>query len=273
LRVFSKLSPFLSDFARKRELWWQFTVRAVELKHRGSYLGVIWLVLNPLLMLALYVTVFGYIFGSRFRGRPQETPLDFALDVFLGLTIFHVLADAINASPHLIVGNPNLVKKVVFPLDILPCATVASHGFHLLINLSLLCIGSFLISRPVALSGLLWLPAILLPHFLLALGTSWFLSALGVFFRDIAQITQVISQILLYASAVFYSTSVIPPIAWEILKWNPLLHTIQLSRQALLWDQPLDLAPLGYTWLVGLAVAILGRLFFIKTKHAFADVI
>lgn len=271
--MISKLSPLLNGFARKRELWWQFTVRAVEVRHRGSYLGVVWLVLNPLLMLALYVTVFGFIFRSRFRGQENESPIDFALAVFLGLSLFHVLAETIAASPLLIVGNPNLVKKVVFPLEILPLANVSAYWFHFLINMGLLFIGSLAVGHAVSLSGLLWLPVIIAPHIFLTLGIGWFVSALGVFFRDVAQITQLVAQIILYASAIFYSTSLLHGVAWQILKWNPLLHTVELSRQALLWNQPLNLTHLGYTWIAGVSTCIIGRLFFQKTKHAFADVI
>ena len=239
--MISKLTPFLSGFARKRELWWQFAVRAVEVRHRGSYLGIVWLVLNPLLMLALYVTVFGFIFGSRFRGHENETPIDFALAVFLGLSLFHVLSETISAAPSLIVGNPNLVKKVVFPLELLPLANVSAYWFHFLINMALLVLGGLAVGRPISLTGLLWMPVILVPHILLTLGIGWFVSALGVFFRDVTQITQILAQIILYASAVFYSTNLLHGIAWQFLKWNPLLHTIQLSRQALLWNQPLNL--------------------------------
>ncbi len=271
--MISKLTPFLSGFARKRELWWQFTVRAVEVRHRGSYLGIVWLVLNPLLMLALYVTVFGYIFGSRFRGNTSDSPVDFALAVFLGLSLFHVLSETIAASPALIVGNPNLVKKVVFPLEVLPLANVSAYWFHFLINMALLFVGCLAVGHPVSLTGLLWMPAILIPHALLTLGIGWFVSAFGVFFRDISQITQILAQIILYASAIFYSTSMLHGFAWEILKWNPLLHTVELSRQALLWHQPLNLHHLAYTWGFGTAACVAGRVFFQKTKHAFADVI
>lgn len=269
----SKLAPFLNRFARKRELWWQFTTRAVEVRHRGSYLGAIWLVLNPLLMLALYVTVFGFIFGSRFRGNAHESPREFALAVFLGLSLFHVLSETISAAPSLIIGNPNLVKKVVFPLEILPLANVSAYWFHFLINMVLLFVGSLVVGHPVSLCGLLWMPAILIPHILLTLGIGWFVSALGVFFRDVAQITQVAAQIILYASAIFYSTSLITGFYWQILKWNPLLHTVELSRQALLWNQPLNLSHLGYTWATGSVTCVIGYLFFKRTKHAFADVI
>jgi len=271
--VISKLTPFLSGFARKRELWWQFTVRAVEVRHRGSYLGVVWLVLNPLMMLALYVTVFGYIFGSRFRGHENESPIDFALAVFLGLSLFHVLAETISVAPSLIVGNPNLVKKVVFPLELLPLANVSAYWFHFLINLGLLFIGGLVVGRPISLTGLLWLPVIIAPLVLLTLGIGWFVSALGVFFRDVSQITQVVAQIILYASAIFYSPTMLHGVAWQILKWNPLLHTVHLSRQVLLWNQSLNLTHLGYTWIVGVTACIIGRWFFQRTKYAFADVI
>ena len=271
--MISKFSPLLDGFARKRELWWQFTVRTVEMRHRGSYLGVVWLVLNPLMMLALYVTVFGYIFGSRFRGHADESPVDFALAVFLGLTLFHVLAETISSAPSLIVGNPNLVKKVVFPLEILPLSSVSAYWFHFLINMVLLFVGGLVVGHPISLTGLLWLPVILLPHVLLTLGVGWFVSALGVFFRDVSQVTQIVAQIILYASAIFYSTSLLHGVAWQILKWNPLLHTVELSRQALLWHQPLNLSHLGYTWITGILACLIGHLFFEKTKHAFADVI
>lgn len=270
--VIPKLTPFLSGFARKRELWWQFTVRAVEIRHRGSYLGVVWLVLNPLLMLTLYVTVFGLIFGSRFNDHGDKK--DFALAVFLGLSLFHVLSETIAASPHLVVGNPNLVKKVVFPIEILPLANVSAYWFHFLINMALLFVGGLLVGRPVYFGGLLWMPLILIPHVLLTMGVGWFTSALGVFFRDINQLTQVLAQVILYASAIFYSTAKVYGTGWWLLlKWNPLLHTVELSRQALLWNQPLNLTHLAYTWIVGAAICVAGRIFFQKTKHAFADVI
>jgi hypothetical protein len=107
-------------FARRRDLWWQFTIRAIEMKHRGSYLGIIWTVVNPLLMMGLYLFVFGTIFGGSYHALPDETKLDYAFGLFLGLTFFNVLAETISIAPSLIVTNPNLVKKVVFPLEVLP---------------------------------------------------------------------------------------------------------------------------------------------------------
>jgi len=259
--------------ARRRDLLWQFTLRAIEMKHRGSYLGVLWAVLNPLLMLTLYFFVFGVIFGGRFRVLPDETRMDFALGVFLGLIFFHVLAETISVAPTLIISNPNLVKKVVFPLEVLPLAQLGASWFNFLISLGLLLIGMTAFGRGVPLGGLLWLPVITLPHLLLTMGLGWFLAALGLFFRDVQQVIQFVAQIILYASAVFYSIHIIPPEYWAVLKWNPLLHTVDQARNALLWNLPVDLRHLGYTYAAGVAVFMLGGWFFKKMKPAFADVI
>ena len=121
-----RLLPFAADLWMHRELLWQFTLRNVELRHKGSHLGLIWSFLSPLLMLALYVLVFGYIFGGSFGVIRGETRVDYALGIFIGLTIFHLLAETLALAPSLIVGNPNFVKKVVFPLEILPAANVGA---------------------------------------------------------------------------------------------------------------------------------------------------
>jgi lipopolysaccharide transport system permease protein len=268
-------SSFLADFARKRDLWWQFTVRAVELRHRGSHLGIIWAVLNPLLMLGLYMFVFGVIFKIKFGVLPQECPVDIALAIFLGLILFHVMAETLGVGPTIIVSNPNLVKKVVFPLEVLPLAQLSAFWFHLLISLGLLLIGIVVMGRSLTLTGLLWLPVVLLPHLLLTAGLCWFLAALGVFFRDINQVIQFASQIMLWASAIFYPISRFhgSSVIWNVLKWNPLLQSVQLARAALLWHLPVDLGWLAYTYAMGAAVFFAGSWFFKKTQSAFADVI
>ncbi|HTB80559.1 MAG TPA: ABC transporter permease [Opitutaceae bacterium] len=265
----------VAGFARKRDLWWQFTVRAIEMRHRGSYLGMLWSVLNPLLMLSLYMFVFGVIFKSKFGVLPQETPVDVALTIFLGLILYHVIAETLAVGPTIIVSTPNLVKKVVFPLEVLPLAQLGAFWFHLLISLGLLLIGMVVMGRSLTLAGLLWLPAVLLPQLLLTAGLCWFLAALGVFFRDINQVIQFASQIMLWASAIFYPISRFrgSPVVWNLLKWNPLLQTVQLARDALLWHQPVNLTHLTYTYAAGLATFIAGGWFFRKMQPAFADVI
>lgn len=266
-----RLLPFASDLWVQRELLWQFTLRNVEMRHKGSHLGLIWSFLNPLLMLGLYVAVFGYIFGGKFGVLPNETRVDYALGIFLGLTLFHYLAEVLGLAPALIVGNPNFVKKVVFPLEILPAASAAGAVFHLLISLGLALLSLLLFGQRIPVT-ILWLPVIIAPVILMGLGISWLISALGVFFRDIGQIVQFLSTALMWASGVFYSAQKYPA-AWVWLRYNPLLLAIDLIRDAALWARPLNYHHLAYVYACGLLVCILGHHAFKRMKPAFADVI
>jgi len=266
-----RLLPFAADLWTHRELLWQFTLRNVEVRHKGSHLGLIWSFLNPLLMLGLYVLVFGYIFGGSFGILSGETRADYALGIFLGLTLFHFVAEVLGVAPTLIVGNPNFVKKVVFPLEILPAASVGGAVFHLLISLGLALL-SLLVFGSGFSAGILWLPVIIAPLLLLGLGISWFCSALGVFFRDISQVIQFLSTALMWASGVFFTAQKYPA-AWAYLRFNPLLLAIDLTRDAVLWARPLNYHHLGYLYAVSLAACYLGHLAFRRMKPAFADVL
>ncbi len=261
---------FASDLWRQRELLWQFTLRNVELRHKGSHLGLIWSFLNPLLMLALYVVALGYIFGGKYGVMPNETKMDYGLGIFLSLTLFHFIAEVLGISPSLIVGNPNFVKKVVFPLEILPAANVGAAVIHMLISLGLVLISLLVFGHGIPLSAL-WLPVIIAPLILLGLGISWFFSALGVFFRDISQIMAFFSMALLWMSGVFFTAQHYS--AWVYLRFNPLLLAIDLARDVALWNRPINLHHLGYLYLTGFLACVLGHLAFRKMKPAFADVL
>lgn len=263
---------FVTDLWRHRELLWQFTQRNVELRHKGSHLGLIWSFLNPLLMLGLYVLVFGYIFGGKFGVLPDETRMDYALGIFLGLTLFQFFAEVLAGSPLIIVGNPNFVKKVVFPLEILPIANVGSALFHLFISLCLVLLSLLFFGHGVSW-GILWLPVIIAPLVLLAMGTAWLFSALGVFFRDLGQLTQFLTLALMYASAVFFSASKIPAALWVFLRFNPVMLAIELARDAALWQRSLNYHHLAYLYASGLLACYLGHLAFRRMKPAFADVL
>lgn len=268
MRIFSPVS----DLWRNRDLLWQFTVRNIELRHKGSYLGFIWSVLSPLLLLALYVYIFGYIFKGSFEEGPTETPLDYALGLFTGLAILQMMAEVIAVSPMIFVAQPNFVKKVVFPLEILPAASVGSSIFHFLISTVLVAVGVATVGPGLSWSAL-WLPVILLPVILIALGLSWLISSLGVFFRDIGQVTPVLIPMLMYSSAVFFPAKIITGFAWSILRFNPLLHATGLSRDALLWHHPMNFRELGYLYVSGIATLWLGYFAFRKMQPAFADVL
>lgn len=264
--------PFVADLWINRMLLWQFTLRNVELRHKGSHLGLIWSFLNPLLMLGLYVLVFSYIFKSKFGVLPDETKTEYALGIFLGLTIFNILAETLGISPSLIVGNPNFVKKVVFPLEILPAASVGAALFHTFISLILALLGILIFGPGLGITAL-WLPVIIFPLIPLCLGLCWFFSALGVFFRDVGQLMQFLTMALMYASAVFYSASKIPASVWIYMRFNPLLLAIEMARDAVLWQRPLNPTYLIYLYAVSLATCCLGHAAFRRMKPAFADVL
>lgn len=268
------MATTLAELWRHRTLLWQFTLRQVELRHKGSHLGLVWSFLGPLLMLSLYVLVFGFIFDGRFR--PEDVPesrIEYALAVFLGLAILHFASEVMTLSPGLIVANPNFVKKVVFPLPVLPAAGVGSALVHFLITLFLVLLGAVLTGAPISWNTAWWLPILLLPLAATALGLGLALSALGVFWRDLTQITQFLALALLFASAVFYPVSKIPPTAWEFLRFNPMIHWIEESRRALFWGQ----APVGvhvaYLYGCGLVALLAGCAAFRKLRPTFADVL
>jgi len=270
--MLSRFTPSILGLWTHRNLLWQFTMRNVEIKHKGSYLGLAWSALNPLLMLGLYVFVFGYIFGGSFGMTENETPIEYGLGIFLGLTIFHFAAEVLGLSVTNIAGNPNFVKKVVFPLEILPAATVGASLAHMITSLTLFLIGMVFFGPGLTLSSL-WLPLILLPVVLLLLGISWLFSALGVFFRDLSQFMQFLTMALMFSSGVFYSAQNIPSAAWEYLRFNPLLLAIELTRNTVLWQLPLNYRHYAYLCLAGLTTCLIGYAAFKRMRPAFADVL
>jgi len=260
------------DMYRYRSLLWQFTVRNVQARTRGSFLGITWMVLNPLLMMALYSTVFGVIFNGRYGVNPDETALDYALGIFLSLTTFQLIAEVMGASTTIILGNTNIVKRVVFPLEILPVAQVGASIYHFGISIVLVFLGIFIFGHELTATVFLF-PLVLLPILLLSLGIGWFFSALGVYVRDLTSLIQFLSLLLLYSSAVFYTIDDVPDSIYEFLKFNPIAHLIQQSRKVVLWNQPLEFEPMAYSYGIAVGVFILGYLTFRKLKSGFADVL
>lgn len=266
-----RFAPFAADLIHHRDLLRQFTLRNVELRHKGSHLGLVWSVLNPLLMLGLYVLVFGYIFSGSF-GIAGETRTGYGLTIFLGLTLYHFVAEALVTAPGVVVAQPNFVKKVVFPLEILPAANLGAAVVHLLIGLALVLAGVVVLGDGLSLSAL-WLPVIILPLVLGCLGMNWLLAALGVFLRDIAQVVQFLSLALMFASAVFYPLHKIPPAAWTVMRFNPVLLAIEAARDCVIWHDPVNWTHLGYLYASGLGLCFVGHAVFRNLKPAFADVL
>lgn len=270
-----RIPSAVSDLWRHRALLWQFTLRNIEVRHKGSHLGLIWSFLNPLLLLGLYVFVFGYVFNGRFGVLANETRIDYALGLFVGLSIFQLVAEVIGVSPMIIVAQPNFVKKVVFPLEILPVAGVGASVFHFFISIVLVTLGIALVGPGLSWSAL-WLPVIMFPVVLFVVGMAWLIASVGVFFRDIGQAAQFLSQVIMFASAVFYSAARVretSAFAWSILRFNPVLVAIEEIRDVLLWNQPLNDRHLLFLYCCGLVGFWAGHAVFTRLKPAFADVL
>ena len=262
---------FPSAFWRNRELWWRLTEREVLGRYRGSLLGVAWSFLNPLAMLAVYSFVFSQVFKARWGGLEQAGPLAFAVNLFAGLIVFNLFAECINRAPGLVLANPNYVKKVIFPLEILACVAVGGAGFHALTSLAVLVIFELIAFHALPIT-FLWLPLVWLPLLLGCLALTWLLAGLGVFLRDIGQLVGVVVSMLMFLSPIFFPVSALP-LRWQpLLALNPLAQVIEQTRQVVVAGQPPGTGYLlGGTLLAGLACELSYRSFQ-KAKRAFADV-
>jgi len=230
-----------------------------------------WSFVTPLVMLGVYTFVFGIVFGARW-GASDAGGVHFALTLFCGLIVYRVFSDCISQAPRLMVGHRNYVKKVIFPLEILPVAALgsalinAAMSFCILVPLVL----AFLPGWPVTI---IFLPLALLPLCCLSLGLSWFLSSLGVFVRDVTDIVAVLLQALFFMSGVFFPISRVPE-KWQIImKLNPLVHILEAARSTVVWGTLPDLRWWLATTLLSFLVMQLGYAWFMKTRRAFADVI
>ncbi len=257
---------------RNRSLLWQFARRDVLGRYRGSVLGVTWSFLTPLLMLGVYSFVFVGVFRATWPGATQGGGLEFALQVFAGLLVFNLFAEVANRAPNLIVEQPNLVKKVIFPVELLTWVTVVSGLFHMLISLvSLLAVVLF--ARGSLPASALTLPLVLAPFIPLLLGLGWFLSALGVFARDVGQIITMVVSLAMFMSPVFYSVKSLDP-SWQFwMQINPLTLIIEQVRAVVLLGQWPAWQSLGLYAIFASVFALLGATFFRLTRKGFADVL
>ena len=249
----------------------QFAKREFASKYRGAALGLFWAVLRPLLMLAIYAVIFGYVFKSRYF-QQNESPFEFALAMFCGLALFDFFAECVGRAPTLIQSTSNLVTKVVFPLQTIPVSLVLAGAVQLVIDLGLLLVGYLLVRHSLHFSMLL-LPVILLPLWLLTLGTTWFLASLGVFVRDTASLVRPVLTIVMYCSAIFYPIERVPPPFRRFIELNPLSLIADQSRKVVMLGSGLDWRSWLYTFVFGAIVCFLGYVFFARTKSAFADVL
>lgn len=256
-----------------RGLVWQFSLRDIAARNRGTALGIVWLVVQPLLMLAVYTFVFAIVWSARWGVAPTENKVQFALTIFAGLALFEVFGSAVSQAPVLIVFNPNYVKKVVFPLEVLPFAAVLASLKLGLVSLVVLVAGQAVTGGGVSRT-LYLLPVVLVPLVCLTAGLTLLLAALGVFLRDIKPIVSgLVLNVLFFMTPIFYPLERVPEWLREALAVNPLAVIVESGRRVLVFGQMPDLAGLGIVTLVSLVVLQAGYAFFVKSKRGFADVL
>lgn len=257
---------------RHRELVLQFARREVEGRYRGSFLGILWSFITPLVMLLIYTFVFGVIFQARWPQAQTTSLNEFAVIIFAGLTTFTIFAETVNRAPGLIVSVPNYVKKVVFPLEILPLSSLGAALFHAGVSFLVLVAAHLLIGGALHWT-LLLLPIVIMPLLLLSLGVSWFLASLGVFVRDLGNVTGLVVQILFFLTPIFYAVESVPEPYRQVLLLNPVTPVVNNVRALVLWGEMPAWDGVGLSLVLTSVVAAAGYAWFVQTKKAFADVL
>jgi lipopolysaccharide transport system permease protein len=273
-----RAAQLLNPLALARTLWGhreliaQFTKREVEGRYRGSFLGILWSLANPLFMLGVYTFVFGVVLKARWPQARSDSLGEFALIVFAGLIPFSLFSECVTRAPGMVVAVPNYVKKVVFPLEILPVSTLGAALFHMLISVAVL------LAAELALFGSLpWtivlLPIVILPALFLSLGLMWLLASLGVYIRDVGQVIALVVQALFFFTPIFYSLESIPEPFRTVILFNPMAPVVENFRRVLVLERLPSWPGTGY-WVLGtMLVMVAGYAWFRQTKKGFADVI
>jgi lipopolysaccharide transport system permease protein len=262
---------FLTNALRHRRLIGRMAWRGVESRYRGSALGLLWAVVQPLLMLGVYTFVFGVVFQNRWN-LPGSEPSHFAIYLLSGLILFGIFADCANQAPALIRQNSTYVTQVPFPIDVLSWVSLLEALVAASFGAAILVLGYAVVIGPPPLTAL-FLPLVALPIVLLALGASWFLSSLGVYLEDISQVVSVGTTALLFLSPIFYSPDNIPEAFRTVYFLNPLAHLLEMSKDCLFQGLAPEWGRLAALGAGSFVFAWLGHRWFVRSQEGFADVL
>ena len=272
MQIFST-SPrsLITSLWQHRGLIATMTKREVIGRYRGSMLGILWSFFNPIFMLVVYTFVFSVVFQARWTGG-SESRLEFALILFSGLLVYTLFSECINRAPGIVLSNANYVKKVVFPLEVLPVVALLTAAFHLAISFVVWLL-FYMIFFGIPQITILLFPMVLIPLLLFTLGVSLALASLGVFLRDVAQIVSVITTALLFVSPIFFPVSALPEKFQTLIHLNPLTPVIEATREVLIFGEVPSISLwIGQLVVSGLVVWV-GYAWFQKMRKGFADVI
>jgi lipopolysaccharide transport system permease protein len=251
-------------------LVFSFAKRELLGRYKGSALGIAWAVLTPVVMIAIFTFIFAGIFGARFN--PNQSHWDYALYLFCGLLPWSMFQESVQQSATTIVTNSNLVKRVVFPLETLPAAQVfAALGNQLFATVALL-VATIIIRQRLELTAL-WLPILLIPQLLFALGAAWLIASLGVYLRDIAQGMTLLLMAWMYLTPIIYPESIVPERFRPFIDLNPFTSLVRNYRHIFLDGLAPDWRGLVYFTTISTIVFIFGYWWFARTRRGFADVV
>jgi lipopolysaccharide transport system permease protein len=272
-RLASVANPlaFLVLARRHRQLILRLAARRIEAQYRGSSLGMLWAVLQPLVLLGVYTFAFAFVLGARWS--PEEAgKADFALIAFPGMLLFAVFSKPFVEAPNLMVANQTYIKQLVFPAEVLPLCSVLVALFDFAVGFA---VWAVLFVGLRGLPPVTWtlLPLVVLPAVLLALGASWLLSSLGVFLRDLSQIVSLAATALFFLSPIVYPASRIPDWLTSLYRVNPLVGILEASRAVLLHGTTPHWSTFALLLLGAWVTAWLGHAWFMRTKRSFADVL
>ena len=260
----------LWELPGRADLILSFARRDLLGRYKGSALGIAWAVLTPVVMIAIFTFIFAGIFGARFGAN--DSHWDYALYLFCGLLPWSMFQESVQQSANTILAHSNLVKRVVFPLEALPAAQVfAALGSQLFATVALL-IAMVIIRQRLELTGL-WLPVLLIPQLLFALGAAWLIASLGVFLRDITQGIMLLLMAWMYLTPIIYPESIIPPRFRTFINLNPFTSLIRSYRRIFLDGSAPDWRCLLYFTAFALIIFLFGYWWFARTRKSFADVV
>ncbi len=262
----------LKNIITQRGLIYHMVRREIVSRYRGSMLGIFWSVIQPLLMLAIYSFVFGHVMKARWPVAGGDAPGMFSIILFCGLLFHTLLAECLTRAPQLVISQVNFVKKVVFPLEVLSVVLVCSTLFHFTIGLCVLLAAQLLLLDTIMWTALL-LPVVLLPFIFICLGAGWFLSALGVYVRDVGHIIGLFTTVLLFFSPILYPSEMLPEWIRPFIFLNPLTWVVETTRDLLFTGILPSLQATLIYYSAAVLIAIIGLFFFQKTRKGFADVL
>lgn len=261
----------ISNLIKYRYLTFTMLKRNLESKYKGSFIGVFWFFFNPLILLAVYTICFSYIFKSKWGGG-ADTQSVFTLILFTGLIVYTFFSEVFSQSPGLILGHGYVIKKTPFPIDILSWVLVGSALFQVSVSTIILLGINFFVYHDFSWTTVFF-PIVLVPFCVLLMAISWFLSAIGVFFRDMTQISGLVLTVLMFLSPVFFPLHYLPEPYHSFAYFNPLTLIIEESRKVLLYKSIPDFKALSLYFVISFVLMKLSYNFLMKMKKDFGDVI